>query len=331
MNRKVETMEDDNVSYRVVCAAGGTGSATSLTITDYKPFVKYGTWYVEETGELIRVGATPTSTSVTVARGVGGTSAATIPAGATLRYAGAAYTENEELQAAVSTQKSFPYNYIQDFRDAIEMSDHQIESASYGGKDLPYQMKKKLEEHLRAIENALWFGSRGVVSSTTQYTLGGILEFITTNLTDVSASGLLTRETFLQFLKDVFRFGGKKKMCFHGSGLATAMDAWGWELQRINPGAEKLGIKINEYITPFGTLGCVYHPQVFEGDTFSGHAVVIDPQYFALKYFAGIGKTHMGDHTKSTSKTGQNKEYRTNLTLVRQLEKASGVLSGVAG
>ena len=329
-NRKVEWMEDEYPVRRDVVVTGATAVATSVVMTTYMPFIKYSIWLVEETSEIIRVTTTASTTTVAIARAVGGSTGAAITAGDTLRHLGSAYTENTALQAAVSVQKTMPFNNIQDIRDAVDLSDHQINANEYGGPDLPYQIKKKLIEHMTHINNLLFFGSRGVVSSTTQYTMGGLDEFISTNDLDVSGTGFLTRQTFTDFLADVFRYGSKRKLIVGGAPFIRAVEGWGWDLQRLMPSASKIGINIATYESAFGTLGIMYDPNTLEGDTYGGYAYILDMENISMVHHKGnIGPTHLKDQTRTRTNSGELFEYRTNLTMTRKLEKTHGRIKGI--
>jgi len=61
----------------------------------------------------------------------------------------------------------------------------------------------------------MWFGKKGkdIHNGKPRRTTGGVLDFLTDNVLDVSSSSL-TEQAFSEWLESVFRYGASEKILF---------------------------------------------------------------------------------------------------------------------
>lgn len=159
----------------------------------------YDVLRVASTGENMWVTAVSTD-ALTVVRGVGGTTAASISAAAnTLQILGPAVPENVISPAAVLARGEFYNNYIQQFIYAIQVSDIQANTnTSYliEGNEYRSELKKQLMEARRDFERTLFYGGPAAASGTAASFMGGFPAFITINAT-AKAGAPMTETDFL--------------------------------------------------------------------------------------------------------------------------------------
>ncbi len=87
-NRKLEWTDERFAPTEDVAGAAATNTATTITVTNFAYFQQYDVLRIGE--ENLWVSAVPTSTTLTVVRGFGGTTAAAIAAGDRIRIVGTA-------------------------------------------------------------------------------------------------------------------------------------------------------------------------------------------------------------------------------------------------
>ena len=113
--------------------------------------------------------------------------------------------------------------------------------------------------------------------------------------------------------------------------MIKALNSWGWDLQRVQPEAKKIGIMVYEYVSPFGTLEFIHHKRTLTGDTYGGYAYVLDKENIGISYMADFGRPHMVDHSGTTSADGIIYEYTADFSLMRKFEDTHGKIIGILG
>lgn len=122
------------------------------------------------------------------------------------------------------------YNYTQIFRLSYSFTRTLTQSKLYTGGEPNYERKKKGTEHKRQLESALFFGARDLDSSGSepQGFMGGLQEFIITNLHDAATGGApLTPtelDTFLQ--TDLQHGSGQNKVIFAAPTFARVISTY---------------------------------------------------------------------------------------------------------
>lgn len=304
-NQKVEWIEDDYVAR---WAQNGdtaiTTGQTSMVVPDGTLFVAGDMFVVpgavssSVTGEVVRVTNVSTNT-LTIARGVGGSTAATIDANAAVRILGSAYEESSLPPSAKTTIKSTKFSYCQIFKTTFEISKSMTASAAYGtpSGERQYQHMKRLKEHKISMNAAAIWGQASVdltggPSGQPIRTTSGIDSVISTNIVD--AGGTLTRKTFEAFAREAFRYGSKQKILLASPLLVSAINQWGQSHLQLSPAAKVFGVDVNKIITGHGTFMMVRDWMLEDGvsgkNGFGGVGYCVDPKECSYFYLSGNGE-----------------------------------------
>lgn len=138
--------------------------------------------------ELIFVTAINTSTStLTVERGYGGTTEASLTDGATVNILGNAALEGDDAPAARFTNRTRKGNWTQIFTAALRVSGSDLAVRKLAVADeLDYQKQERLRELLRDLENTVINGISPETSpqgsSTVRRSMKGIIPTLSTNI-----------------------------------------------------------------------------------------------------------------------------------------------------
>ena len=171
-----------------------TGSDTTFDVAEVGPF---------QEGDLIRPGNSTevmivtgiSGDTLTVSRGYGSTSQATLADGMALTILGNAALEGAEAPAARFTSRSRKQNYTQIFTAGVEVSGSMQASQQHGIADeVDYQKQERMRELLRDLENTIINGvapaSGQQGSATVRRTMNGIIHSIATNTFTPGAGGM---------------------------------------------------------------------------------------------------------------------------------------------
>jgi hypothetical protein len=243
---------------------------------------------VERTQEVMIVTSTGedgTGPYVQVAaRGHGSSSAADVADGDYLLVIGSMFAEGADTPAARSHNVVPWTNYTQIFRNSMHLTGTMKQTYLRTGEVEQELKRETAERHAIAMEWAWLFGVKSAGSGTGigsgQYarTTGGLLERISTNVTDFSGS--LNKADWESFLEGVFLVpnGRSEKLCICGNKALTALNAMAQaygEIQLV-PTSEAYGMKFQRYETPYGTLMVKGHQLLSQNAGFNDWGFVVD-------------------------------------------------------
>lgn len=254
---------EDRLMPRTMSLAGGLTANNDTAVTtgaNEANYVKKGDLIrVTSTGECIRATADGSGTSITVARGVGGVasvSAATSTVEGALVIIGHATPQGSSLPTMLITQQTHNYNYGQIQRKSWGFDRTARQSNWYSQNVLDSERDKKLSEFKTDRENTVFFGARsytsnGDASGHPLGTAGGLIEFIQTNVTDVSgASGVLSTQALENFLTQALQYGSQDKVFFVAPQVGQAIShllSSNWV--RAQPDEKVYGAKVDAVIS----------------------------------------------------------------------------------
>mgnify|MGYP000058496445 CR=1 FL=1 len=207
------------------------------------------------TGEAVRVVSIATDT-LTVVRGLGAVTAATAQSTADggVVIVGGSNEQGATLPTALGTQRVAAYNYTQIVRNAWRFTRTATETGFYAGSLLGKERKKKASEHKTDIENMLFFGARSYSAGTNnpRHTAGGLIEYITTNITSAST---LDKGTFNDFMRTGLQYGSSNKVLFASPIVAQVVSEFlGDNWVQAPPSSSAWGAKVDAYISAiYGT------------------------------------------------------------------------------
>lgn len=204
------------------------GSATSLTVADaYQYQVNE---LIKSENEVMRVTAIADATTLTVARGYAGTSAAAHTS-KTAYSLGSADPENAQAPDAVADNGARLYNYIQTFTRGVELSNDEIAQLSTAGNPMNGQLERRFIEINRQLAKSFLYGVRYEDTSLKLRSTGGLTQFVTTNVTNVA--GALDVAAIDAKILAIVRAGGDPKVMAVSPVQKQKLDALDANLVRI--------------------------------------------------------------------------------------------------
>jgi hypothetical protein len=345
---KYEWYEDAYSPIYVTAGEAGSSAETDIDIgTGEGDYVhKWDVLLDLETDELMLVTAEPTTDTVTITRGFGGSTVTAIGSGDKLFIVGNACDEGGSSITARSTVKDHKYNFTEIFKETIDVSRTSESTRMYGGNDRSYLRRKHGVKLMRLIERAFWFGGRdedttsgdSVVRAT-----GGILNGTTGIATNITAETSATTEDDLETaLEPMFRYGPKLKTVFCGpTSLAvirkfTTGGGGGGRLNLL-PKDETYGLSIRRYISAHGELNIIPHWLFYDmtdsnatagtvGDP-AGLFVVLDMEQLGYMY---LDDTKLHANIQNNDVDGFKDQYISEVGVRMKQEKHHGFIKNVS-
>lgn len=280
-------LEDGHQAGRQTCVSGGT--STTVVVDDASFYVPNTILLVEETGEHIFVSAVA-GNSLTVIRGLAGTSIVSITSSHHVQKIGNAFEEASALPTPVTQQGAPRMNFTQIFRNGWAISGTAKAVKFLTGSKLAYNKSMCATYHAEDMERSFIWGRKaltnlngkqfrltdGILTQIEQY--GGIVK-----TANSGGAGQLSRGDFESFVEEVFRYNVKgqpnERIAFIGNGALKAMQRWAWldGSYQFSQSESKIGIKITEVVTPFGMLKLVTHALMNENPVWTKELYVIHP------------------------------------------------------
>lgn len=331
-NTKFEWFEDELRPNVITNTATGTGTSVTVT-TGQGVRVRVDDILITSTGEAMLVTAIATDT-LTVTRSMGAVAAATLASGDQLIIAGNALMEGASNPTFKYTAKAPKFNYIQIFRDTIEMTETQASIDSYGGDDRTHQRMMRGSEHKRVIEQAFLFGDAFEDTSGTQARRGtaGLINLISTNVTD--AGGVLTEGTLETFCRSLFRYSpsnaSASKLFLASPIIISALNFFNKSKLQVTSNEKTFGVSLATYRSGHGDLKVARHWLLADFTDFQKYAFALDPQNLMYRYLSGHDTKLL---TNLQNKTDEKyiDEYRTHCGLQLMQERTHAILKGVTG
>lgn len=198
-------------------------------------------------------------------------------------------SEGSSVPTSVSYDPVKWYNLTQIFRTPFDITGTAKETRLRTGDAYQELKREHMELHSIEMEKAFLWGVRSEntgANGKPERTLGGIIPVAKSNgvtdnyTTNASYSGQAWttggEQWFNEQLEEVFRYGDTEKMAFCGSGTILGLQrlAQAGAQININPGASVYGIKMLEWVTPFGTIYLKTHP-LFSYETTNRYSMLI--------------------------------------------------------
>lgn len=313
----------------------GTGYNNSATVwaVDNAGYFRVGDIVqVPRTTEVVLVtNVDNTENTITVIRGWGGSTTAPLVDDDPIVILGNANEEGAKLREIKTTEPVKKTNYTQILRTPVGVTNTLAATSTYGPKAMAYYRHLDGINHAIDMERTMWMGKKGkdIHNGKPRRTTGGILEFLTENVLDVSAiSGGLTEQAFTEWLEDVFRYGSSEKILFACGRLCTIIDLWAQNKLKTVPGERTYGVKIKEYVSSHGTLYIVKH-KLFEGPVYGGMGVILDMNNVAYCPLKGRD-TKLLTGRQDPDEDAVKDEYITEFGVEVRLPKTHAIIKGVA-
>ena len=285
-------LEDSHNSGRTAAVSGGT--STTVVAADASFYPPNTVLLVEETGEHLLVTAT-SGNSMTVLRGLAGTSIVSITSSHYLQKIGNAHPEGSGMPTAVTQQGAPRTNYTQIFRNGWAITGTAKAVKYLTGSKLAYNKKMCASYHAEDMERAFLWGKKavltvdskqmrltdGVVTQIESY--GGTVLSAATNSGMGAVAGDLSRVDLEDFLQEVFATNVKgqpnERIALGGNGVLSVIQKMAFldGTYNISQGETKLGIAITTIQTPYGTIKLMTHPLMNENPTWTKEMYLLHP------------------------------------------------------
>jgi len=178
--------------------------------------------------ELVTVTTVTNDTTIVVARGAAGSTAANTGVDPVFTKIGNAYAEGTSSPTVTARNPTKILNFCQIFKTAYELTETAKVTKARTGDPLKNDKKRRMFDHSAALEFAYLFGKKNETTGANGKPLrftGGLREHITTNVTVFTTSP--TEDTFLDAVFPVFDYntggmgagGGNERLILAGNGF----------------------------------------------------------------------------------------------------------------
>lgn len=279
--------EDSHEPGRQAIASGGT--TTTVVVADGSFYVPNTILLVEETGEHIFVTASA-GNSLTVVRGLAGTTIVSVDNTMHVQKIGNAFEEGSSLPTPVTQQGAPRFNLTQIFRNGWAITGTAKAVKYLTGNKLAYNKQMCATYHAEDIERSFIWGKKALTTyNGKQFRLtDGILTQIESyggnvKTANTGGAGQLSRGALETFIQEVFSFNVKgmpnERVAFIGNKALAVINRMSWldGTYQFTSNETKLGVKITEVQTPFGTLKLMTHALMNENPVWTNEMYVLHP------------------------------------------------------
>lgn len=318
--------EDSHVAGRSATVSGGT--TTTVVVADGSFYTPNTILLVEETGEHMLVTASAAN-SLTVIRGLAGTSIVSISNAMNVQKLGNAHEEASGMPTAVTQQGAPRMNYTQIFRNGWAISGTAKAVKFLTGSKLAHNKKMCATYHAEDMERSFLWGKKMISQlngKQLRLTDGVVQQIETGGGTVLSAAtgaqaGDLSRGDLETFIQSIFRYNvlgePNERIAMGGDNVLAVINRMAWldGSYQIHQGETKLGISISTIQTPFGTLKLMTHPLMNENPVWRKEMYVLHP----------------GGITKRTLRDTFHEDYDKNGLRIQGKDADEGVITTEAG
>jgi hypothetical protein len=262
--------------------------------------------------------------------------------------------EGGEMPDAIALNPTEVYNYTQIFRTPLSITRTAKLTTLRTGDAYQKMKSEALEMHSWEMELAyLWgirtqnIGDNGKPERTTMGVINFIRQFAPLNCSDYTLDPTYAGLTWGQggggglwlrmMLEQIFRYGAEEKLCLCGSGALLGIEALAMQEGQMNiqAGQSTYGMKIREWVTPFGSIYMKTHPLFSNDVTTRNLMVIIEPKELEYKFITDTTFYGEGSATQHPAGYGArrldglNEEYLTECGLEFGLPQKCAVLNGV--
>lgn len=333
---KVNWLEDQFFPNLTSLSASASSAATAFTAaTGEGDYIRVGDLLKDtNSGELIEVTAV-SGDAFTATRSVGSVAASAIQSADNLVIIGNVAAQGADYGTLKVTNRVLGYNYTQIFRHPFGITNTQAEIDTYGPDYLQNEIAKKALEHKRALDNSLFLGARDYDTGASKGWMGGLTEFISTNVT--SSVGALSLTALDGALEDIFQHGSMEKVIFAAPTPAAALsrllaDNW----VRARPEDKVFGAKVNAFVNgAYGASVPVITMRSWGRESTAnnqrgGWMVVVDLSNVRKRPLQNRG-TRLLRNRQGNGVDSVIHEYLTEMSFEVAQEKTHGILKGITG
>lgn len=213
--------------------------------------------------------------------------------------------EGSTMPSALSYDPVKYYNYTQIFRTPLSITRTARLTKLRTGDAYKEMKREALELHGIEMEKAFIFGiptENNGAGGKPERTTAGILNFIKanvpTNVNDYSLNVTYSGKDWLDagggedwldnYLEQVFRYGSGEKLALCGSGTLLGLNklARAGAHMTLTPQTASYGIKVSEWITPFGSIYLKTHPLLSMEPTTRNSMIIMEAKNLKYRYIS---------------------------------------------
>ena len=259
---------------------------------------------------------------------------------------GSMNAEGAAMPSAIAYDPTKYYNYTQIFRTPLSITRTARLTTMRTGDAYKKAKREALEIHSMEMEKGFLFstryegtGSNGKPIRATWGLIpfivdnGGIVSDFTTQTDFVDTTWLSSGEEWLDYqLEQVFRYGSEERMGYCGSGVILAINKLvkTYGNFEFNTRTTSYGIKVKEWVTPFGTVYLKRHPLFSFEATNRYSCVLFEPKNLTYRFLTDT--TFYPDPDKQNTGRGRidgtDEEYLTECGLEMHFPNTGAWLNG---
>lgn len=312
-----------------------TGVATSMTVVTYKMFKK-GDLVRIANAEIVRVTATPSSTTVSISRAFGETAAAAANQGDKLEIIGSAFEEGTGRASIITTQRVQKINYCGILKTTWGFTETELNTDQLAGQDQDEEKAKKLIEHKRLMELTFLFSELKKDTTTGTHPIRstrGVIPHIATNVVD--AGGDLTEAEWEDWLRRCFRYGSREKVVFCSPKVITVVNGFSRGKLITKSDESTYGVTMTQYQNA-GRRVMLVEQVLFENSSLTdltgpaGYALCLDMKNIQMRHMRSSPVLYK-DNVQANDDDSREDQYLSEVGLQVQQERTHGLLTGVTG
>ncbi len=128
------------------------------------------------------------------------------------------------------------------------------------------------------------------------------------------------------FLREGFTYGNDEKWLFAGGLVVQAISEISRGQLMTHNGDDTYGVKIRDWITPFGVIHVVHNPLFVQ--EYAGYAFLLDLECYKYRYMNGRD-TRLETNVQANDVDGVIDQYKTEAGLQRMQAPRNALLKGV--
>lgn len=321
-NPKINWLEDEAMPRLTTLSASATSAATAFGVT--ADIFRVGDLVrITETGEGIEVTATAAG-AITATRTIGSVAVASATSAAELYIVANANAEGSLLREIKYPELVSASNYCEIVRTPFGVTGTEDATKHYGGPERDRLRAKFGKEHARTLEQIFFWGARDL-NATHKRFCGGLVEFITTNVT--ADTGGLAEADWLAFLNQGFRYGSERKVAFCSPKVVSAIEGYARSNIRVNDNrGETYGISMSTYVSGQGTVDIIMHRDWRDSAIYGGYCFLVDMDAVKMR---PLRDTKLLPNRQAPDYDGFKDEYLTEVSLQVTHERRHAKLTGV--
>lgn len=332
----VTWFEENHLSgYLTVTNNATTG--TTIVFGDGTQVVAGSVHLIQSTGEYIFIESI-TGNSATVVRGFANSTITSINGSVTpvpIQRITTAHEEGSAKPVSVANLGYPRFNYMQIFRNSWDATGTAKAVAHHTGNVVAKNRQDAGVYHAEDMERAFIWGKQtiGVMNGKPFRTMDGLVNQITTNVSSQTTN--TTDDDIDTFLQTVFERNIKGKpnerIAFCGNTVVKVIN----DLARLNgtinltPGQTEFGMKVTNWMTPFGDISLMTHPLMNENPLWTKELYVLHPGAIKVSY---LRRTHHDKNDVDGSRAGADADfgvYTTEATIEYGAELTGGIYTGI--